>query len=168
MWLSVWSEVQMTCNWSSWCHRQPIISALVKSRMVYTSGTGLPRLYWKKAVKRVLLFLYVCLWTYSDQQPSFNGCFSRTTCISQSHKDKPFCLCACDMDRWCRPWVSRIIARVLVVVCVIWQVVQAVGKSYHRACFRCSCCNECLSDTQPFTVDKDRRLLCLPDYYRYC
>jgi len=26
-WLSVWSEVQMTCIWCSWCHRHPIISA---------------------------------------------------------------------------------------------------------------------------------------------
>ena len=36
-WLSVWSEVQMTCIWSSWCHCHPIISASVKSRMVYPS-----------------------------------------------------------------------------------------------------------------------------------
>jgi len=25
-WLSVWSEVQMICIWSSWCHYDPIIS----------------------------------------------------------------------------------------------------------------------------------------------
>ena len=25
-WLSVWSEVQMICIWSSWCHYHPIIS----------------------------------------------------------------------------------------------------------------------------------------------
>ena len=25
-WLSVWSEVQMICIWSSWCHCHPIIS----------------------------------------------------------------------------------------------------------------------------------------------
>ena len=25
-WLSVWSEVQMTCIWSSWCHCHPVIS----------------------------------------------------------------------------------------------------------------------------------------------
>jgi len=23
--LSVWSEVEMTCTWSSWCHCHPII-----------------------------------------------------------------------------------------------------------------------------------------------
>jgi len=29
-WLSVWSEVQMICIWSSWCHCQPIISCFIK------------------------------------------------------------------------------------------------------------------------------------------
>ena len=33
------------------------MSASVKSGMVYLSGTGLPGLSWKKAVKRVLLLL---------------------------------------------------------------------------------------------------------------
>ena len=47
-WLSVWSEVQMICKWSSWCHCHPIIFASVKSRMVCPSGTSLPRLCWKK------------------------------------------------------------------------------------------------------------------------
>ena len=42
-WLPVWSEVQMICIWSGWCHCHPIISASVKSRMVYPSGTDLPR-----------------------------------------------------------------------------------------------------------------------------
>jgi len=30
VWLSVWSEVQMICIWSSWCHCQPIISCFIK------------------------------------------------------------------------------------------------------------------------------------------
>jgi len=29
-WLSVWSEVQMICIWSSWCHCHPIISCSSK------------------------------------------------------------------------------------------------------------------------------------------
>jgi len=29
-WLSVWSEVQMICIWSSWCHYHPIISCSSK------------------------------------------------------------------------------------------------------------------------------------------
>jgi len=45
------------------------------------------------------------------------------------------------------------------------QVVQALGNSYHRSCFRCSCCNECINEMS-FTVDTDKHLLCLPDYYR--
>jgi len=47
-WLSVWSGVQMICIWSSGCHCQPIITCSGKSRMVYLSGDGLPRLSWKK------------------------------------------------------------------------------------------------------------------------
>jgi len=43
----------MICIWFSWCHCRPIISCFVKTRMVYLSGAGLPRLSWKKAVKRV-------------------------------------------------------------------------------------------------------------------
>jgi len=35
MWLSVWSEVQMICIWSSWCHCHPIISCFINiPRMV--------------------------------------------------------------------------------------------------------------------------------------
>jgi len=30
VWLSVWSEVQMICIWSSWCHCYPIISCFIK------------------------------------------------------------------------------------------------------------------------------------------
>jgi len=29
-WLSVWSEVQVICIWSSWCHCHPIISCFIK------------------------------------------------------------------------------------------------------------------------------------------
>ena len=51
-WLSVWSEVQMICIWSSWCHYHPIISCSSKIQ------NGLPFWCWltqvvleKKAVK---------------------------------------------------------------------------------------------------------------------
>ena len=40
-WLSVCSEVQMICIWSSWCHSHSIISCSL-------SGTGLPRLSSKR------------------------------------------------------------------------------------------------------------------------
>jgi len=48
VWLSVWSVMQMICIWSSWCHYHPSSLVSVKSRMVYLSGAGLPRLPWKK------------------------------------------------------------------------------------------------------------------------
>ena len=47
-WLSVWSNMQITCIWFSWCHCHPIISVSAKSRMAYPSGTGLIGLSWKK------------------------------------------------------------------------------------------------------------------------
>jgi len=40
VWLSVWSEVQMICIWSSWCHCHPSSFVSLKSRMV------LPFWYW--------------------------------------------------------------------------------------------------------------------------
>jgi len=39
-WLSVWSEVQMICIWSSWCHCHPIISCSSKIQ------NGLPFWCW--------------------------------------------------------------------------------------------------------------------------
>jgi len=47
-WLSVWSEAQMICTWSSWCHCHPIISCFIRIRNGFNlSGAGLARLSWK-------------------------------------------------------------------------------------------------------------------------
>jgi len=35
-WLAVWSEVQMICIWSSWCHCHPIISCFIKFQNGFT------------------------------------------------------------------------------------------------------------------------------------
>jgi len=61
VWLSVWSVVQMICIWSRWCHCHPSPLASVKSRMVYLSGAGLPRLSWKKAIKRARVCVCVAV-----------------------------------------------------------------------------------------------------------
>ena len=48
VWLSVWSEMQIFCVWSSWCHchlKTPSSLASFKSRLFYLSGTGLS---WKR------------------------------------------------------------------------------------------------------------------------
>jgi len=49
-WLSAWSEVQMICIWSSWCHCNPIISRFIKIQIGLTFPVpGYPcRLSWKR------------------------------------------------------------------------------------------------------------------------
>jgi len=43
-WLTVWSEVQMICICSSWCHCHPIISCFIKVQ----NSSILPTLSWKR------------------------------------------------------------------------------------------------------------------------
>jgi len=50
VWLSVWSEVQIVCMWSSWCHCIPKRYRLLphlNPDWFYLSGAGLPRMSWK-------------------------------------------------------------------------------------------------------------------------
>jgi len=62
-WLSVCSEVQMICMWSSWCHCHPPSLALWKSRMVLPFWyTGLPDCPGKEAIKWVLLLCCIILY----------------------------------------------------------------------------------------------------------
>ena len=50
-WLSVWSEVQMICIWSSWCHCHLVISCFVKIQ------NGLPFWCWLAFTALMLLVL---------------------------------------------------------------------------------------------------------------
>ncbi|XP_077362605.1 LIM domain-containing protein 1 isoform X2 [Festucalex cinctus] len=44
-------------------------------------------------------------------------------------------------------------------------VLQAHGKSYHSACFRCAVCRQSLEDS-PFTVGADKKVYCIKDYHK--
>jgi len=48
MWLSIWSEVQMICIWSSWCHWHPIISCSSKIENGLPSWCQLTRVVLEK------------------------------------------------------------------------------------------------------------------------
>nr|CAD2177352.1 unnamed protein product [Meloidogyne enterolobii] len=46
-------------------------------------------------------------------------------------------------------------------------VLQALGASFHPACFRCQKCSRCL-DGIPFTVEQNGEgVICMDDYERY-
>jgi len=49
-WLSVCSEVQMICIWSSWCHSTPSSLASLKSRFTFL-GSAYPDCPEKEAIK---------------------------------------------------------------------------------------------------------------------
>lgn len=48
---------------------------------------------------------------------------------------------------------------------ILKNIIQAVGRTYHPECFRCSICQTIL-DGAPFTVDLRKRIYCLDDYYK--
>jgi len=58
-WLSVFSEVQMICIWSSWCHCHPIICCFIKIQIGLTYLVmAYPVCRAKQAVKRVYITTY--------------------------------------------------------------------------------------------------------------
>ena len=68
-WLSVWSEVQMICIWSGWCHCHPIISASENPEWFILLVPAYPGSPGKKAVKR----LCVCVWMMNKEDTVGHG-----------------------------------------------------------------------------------------------
>jgi len=56
--------------------------------------------------------------------------------------------------------------RVQLTMSSCYQVIRAMGNSYHAECFRCNECCQPLHQ-QPFTVDVHSRPHCVTDYVRY-
>jgi len=67
-WLPAWSEVQMVCIWSSWCHCHPIISCFIKIQ------NGLTFLV--PAYRVVLKNSLLNGWQNFENQPSFGRLLS--------------------------------------------------------------------------------------------
>jgi len=66
--LSVWSEVQMICIWSSWCHCHPIMSCFIKIKIGLTflvlSYPGCPDMYAVKWVSVYTRALQTVAWPH--------------------------------------------------------------------------------------------------------
>ena len=76
VWLSIWSEMQIVCIWSSWCHciRKPP-SSLVS----FKSRLDLP--FWYRLTQAVL-----------EKRP-LNGCISSSSSCSSSSNSIGYCVC---------------------------------------------------------------------------
>jgi len=57
-WLSVWSEVQMICIWSNWCHCHSIISCFLKIQIGLNFVPAYPGCPGKEVIKRVSLSVH--------------------------------------------------------------------------------------------------------------
>jgi len=79
-WLSVWSEVQMICIWSSWCHCHPIISCSSKIQNCLTFLVPAYRAHpGKQAVKRVshqdcCTVIYIYAYVYGTKNGAIDCC----------------------------------------------------------------------------------------------
>ena len=123
VWLSVWSEVQIVCIWSSWCHCIPKPHHLLprfKSRLV------LP--FWYRLTQVVL------------EKRLLNGCSNGSSSRSWSVID------------WLKyvSIASHILTRV--VVCYCWQLPDKVtSQPVHSRSWQCHAASHCFSSYHIFS-----------------
>ena len=67
-WLSIWSEVQKICIWSSWCHSHPVFSCFIKIQidvsflvLAYPDCCGREAIKWVSLWAAVMKF--IALWS---------------------------------------------------------------------------------------------------------
>ena len=102
-WLSVWSEVQMTCIWSRWCHCHLIISASVTSFWYQLTKVVLEkRLLNHECCSTSLLCNIFIFWRYVGAHVLWLLMNRHSSC----------CCCGC------RPWVY---SRHCIVLCCIFH-----------------------------------------------
>ena len=88
-WLSVWSEMQMTCIWFSWCHCHPIISASENPEWFVLLVPAYPGSPGKKAIKRLcvcvcVLFIHVKQLTFTLRRNQQTTLCIRSICFLAS------------------------------------------------------------------------------------
>ena len=74
-WLSDWSEVQMTCIWSSWCHCHPVISCFSKIQNSLSFWYWLTQVVLKKAIVATNAWFYqhwINLWLAMQSLTSYS------------------------------------------------------------------------------------------------
>jgi len=66
-WLSFWSEVQIICIWSSWCHCHPIVSCFMKIQIgltflvqAYSGCPGKRPLNWCLSAMFIIFIVFTC------------------------------------------------------------------------------------------------------------
>jgi len=119
-WLSVWSEVQMICMWSSWCHCHPIISCSSKIRIGLTLTFRLPS-YPGCPGKRAIKWVYVCPYMHTTSpSPPVDNVWAMRIARRTRAKIVRTVLC-CVVYNSCAQWYSHTCEQFLKLNVSLWS-----------------------------------------------